>query len=144
LKYTELAEMMKAGLQPVIEFTAEAKEHDLEPEPGMRCKVLSSYDCEDGCATLRCSFAEYQRYNEPFATSDYFDSDHNPTLTWFETPYYPADGIYDIYVDMDDEYELMFTVVEMSPVYQHYLDSNSNLSYVSWMEHELQRIAKYV
>ena len=139
MKYSEFIKMIDNGLQPVIEFTKEIEELDLDIDAGMRCKVLSCSEPskDDITVTLKCDLNEFRKYNEPFAKANFYDKNGNPILKWFDTLQYPKDGIYNIYIDTTDEYELLFNVVEESIHYRRYIESESKLSYVNWLEKRL-------
>lgn len=140
MKYSEFIKMMDNGLQPVIEFTKEIEESDYEPNAGMRCKVISYNDCKDGTALLTCNFNEFRKYNKSFAEANFYDKNDKPTLKWFDTVYYPVDGIYSYYVDTTDKYELLFNIVEMSNYYKQYIGSKSELNYINWLEKRIENL----
>lgn len=134
MELTELRDMLKSGIRPIIQFTSETEKYDYDPDVGMRARVISCSEPDrDGCLTIVINMAEFVDYNKQIAPHNWFDKDNNPTLTWFDMSYYPSDHIYDFC--WEEKLGLsIFEFVEESPLYEEYKKSGTTESYVLWLE----------
>jgi hypothetical protein len=136
----EVKRIIDSGIKPIIEFTEKAQLHDLDPDVGMRCELISCSNVdENDCIWFTCDFKGWKDYNKQFAKPVWYDKSHNPTLTWFESGYYPEDGKYEICQDADYELDV-FTIVKTSKYYKTYLESGSLLSYITWLEKKIEEL----
>lgn len=138
----ELKELLNNGLKPIIEVVDEEyATEDLDYK--MRVEILSYSDTdEDGVFTIICDLKSHKEYNKQFAKASYYDKQGNPTLTWFETSFYPKDEKYEIYIDMDHETGL--EIVNENKYYKQYKASKSNLNYIAWLENLVDTYSKII
>ncbi|EPZ47695.1 hypothetical protein [Alicyclobacillus acidoterrestris] len=131
-------ELVQSGTRPVIEIT---QEYDEGADIGMRMRALSisidDPESQYACYIIKCDLKEFENYNEPFEKANWYDKNGQPTLKWRETGFYPRDGITELYLnvnDVDDIESALFKVVEENTIYNEYVQSESKLPYVVWLE----------
>lgn len=130
----DLLKLINSGIQPIIEFTEEAEFVEYDVDKDMQCKIVSCSEPDrHGTILLKCDLNGFEEYNKTFAKCNWFDENRNPRLTWFESGYYPKDGIYKFYIDAD--YEITtFKIVEENKLYNEYKQSETDKTYVRWLE----------
>ncbi|MGG2091293.1 hypothetical protein AB1283_00820 [Bacillus sp. S13(2024)] len=135
MKGKEFVDLLQSGIKPVIEFNKETWSLEYDPDIGMRARAITvTYD-GDGVWKVGCDLSEFEEYNRQFETKSYYDKNGNASLSWRETSLYPKNKIYDVYIDED--YDIVLTIIENNLVYNEYLKSNSADSYVVWSEKEI-------
>lgn len=79
-----------------IEFVSmEDVFEDEIPDERMRGRLIGINPSEDAdVEELRVTFdlSDFEEYNKSVAKHNWYDEDEKPSLTWFETKYYPEDG----------------------------------------------------
>ena len=137
----EFLQILQNGIMPVIEFTKLCEECDFEPNENMRCQVESYTNVDtDGVYSATCNFKGWKEYNLPFAKREWYDENRNPSLTWFESRYYPNDERYEMFLDMN--YEVPFNIVKLNRLYEEYKESESILNYITWLENKVEELRK--
>lgn len=87
----------------VIEFTKEVEKTECDPDEGMRGKVLSiDLDFRHDVLAVKIDYSQFVDFNKKLAKANYYDKDENPTKTWFETNFYPANHIGTEYFSPED------------------------------------------
>lgn len=133
MKTSEFIKILSSGIKPVVEFDDTWEDFD----KGMRGRIISyGHERQDSMFFI-CDLSEYEDYNDMFDQGNWNDPNGIPCLKWRETKYYPKDGKYKIvlYTDVDDA--VNFVIVDESPLYKEYRESNAKVSYVKWLEIEL-------
>lgn len=77
--------------------------------------VLENSTEIDDSLHIKLNFKPYRQHNESVASHDWYDDNNKPTLTWFESGFYPENGIVEGYASgrVEDEFlEDIFTIVE--------------------------------
>jgi hypothetical protein len=129
----QVLEMVQSGLHPVIRIT---DDRDIESmDEGMMAVIKSAIITPDDPESVRLVFDlnDFEVHNRSVAKATWFDADHNPTLTWFESNFYPEDGLDTLWVDLISD--VPFEIVNEKV--QRYLASGSTLSYVEWLEQQI-------
>lgn len=84
-----------------IQFTEKILDSEIAFEPGMIGVIVEAEhhlhgngSDDDGCFKLKVAFGGmYLEHNEKLMSANYYDSNHNPTLKWNQTKYYPKDHV---------------------------------------------------
>ena len=109
MKWKQLQEQLESKAV-YIQFTKMIGVFDGDPDPGMKGKLVAIEDNAYGEKSLHLIFdlSGFETYNRSVATHDWLDDNGKPTLTWFDTEWYPSNGICDIYIPntLDDNIEL--------------------------------------
>lgn len=140
MKSKELYELVRQGKKPVIKFNKGVYDYcDDSFDPLMIGRITGvSIEFEDSYRFL-VDLNDYEAHNRSVALYDWKDKNGNPTLTWFDTVYYPKDGIEVMYLPGDYSFNIedVFDFVEENSLFQEFLNSKTNLTYVEWLEIEL-------
>lgn len=126
-----------AGL--TVEFKAEILNKESYPEAGMRAKIVNYAQCnhDDDVVSIEFDYSVFDELNKTFESSNYFDKNRVPCLNARQAGYYSP--VETIYFDNSELVDSLFTVCSNNKVeiYQQYKDSGSSLTYVSWLESQL-------
>lgn len=140
MKSKELYELVRQGKEPVIKFNKGVYGYcDDSFDPLMVGKIIDvSIEFEDSYRFL-VDMNDYEAYNRSVAPMEWKDKNGEATLTWFDTKYYPEDGIEAMYLPSSDIFDTkeVFDFIEENTLFQEYVDSKSDISYVEWLESEL-------
>lgn len=105
----EFVLLIESGATPVIQFNKDILEREQYAGVGVRCRVLEvSYEC-DGVYLARCDLKEFESHNDSIDGREWLDSTGIGSLSWIESGFYPEDGIYDLYFDLD--YEIFWNIL---------------------------------
>lgn len=133
----EIFELFNNGIFPVLECTENIEKIcEVDPDKGMRGILRNinivdeGEDCEHLCFII--DFGKFEAFNKPLGKANYYNSNHIPCETWFQQHWYErTKHNVEIFTEYDSE---LFNVLDDLDVYQEYLDSNSNIPYISWLE----------
>lgn len=97
MTYQGLYDRLRAGETIFVKFTNTKSEIfgcDDGPDDGMIARLIGICKVPNEPTLLRImfDFSGFEEENKVVADRDWFDSDGNATLTWFETAHYPKDG----------------------------------------------------
>ena len=135
------AQMINDGVRPVVEFTAGVKNFEWCIEPQMRATVTSvRFDARIEMWCVELDLEGFQDYNEDFMSHQYYDANGTPCLSAKEAGQWPKTETLFVYW-RDSAVEDYFTTVSDNGVYKLYLEEETTLTYVQWME---QRLALYL
>lgn len=99
-----------------VQFTDAINKLDLDdiPDENMIGKIVSLGVDPDSDESLHLvvDVSGYEEHNKKVAAHNWFDENGNATLTWFDTKWYPENGICDIYVwgTMESEIDIFIIV----------------------------------
>lgn len=116
MKWNDVRNMLDDGQIITVKFTDMIEKIDIDeaPDKDMIAKILRVEVDHDDEQSLHLVFdvPGYEDYNRKVASHNWFDENGQPTLTWFDTKWYPKDGICDVYVfgTMETEVDL-FTIL---------------------------------
>jgi len=116
----------------------DAIESDLDV--GMRGRLLSISDRGNGVIRFELAIAEFEPINKTFGKANYFDSNSQATLTWFQSPSYPKNGIAMVYTDAAEYDASPFLEAVTSSLVAEFLDTDpetQKAGYVCFLEHQL-------
>ena len=129
----------------LVTFTSKIEDLEGYPEGGMRARIVavenkytSRADLHEHIHNLTFDFSEFDEFNKRFESSNYFDKNHNPTLTAREAGFYK------------DKEELFFGSPKLWPFEDYFADMSENsrklseefkasgeTDYVAWLEEKL-------
>ena len=149
MKAKELEQLVKGGGMPIIKLTSDVGDYD-GPNGQMIGRVKRIGEIEktgpgESVISFIVDFFEFHDYNLPLMSSDWYDSNRNPTLKWAETKGYEEDSksfeIYVMYTESHEDSELdHIEITEENPLLNEYLKSGSELTYVMWLEEKLTNV----
>ncbi len=135
----DFANLVLDGIHPVIEFKKGlVEEFEQYAEPGMRARIKGVVIKHNELAEFSVDFSEFEAFNQPFETSNYYDKSGNAVLTARQSGYYIPQDSYAF--DLKNDTDLYFEVVEATSLklYDRYKKRKSVYepwSYVQWLEH---------
>lgn len=144
MKAREIYQLFLKGVRPIIECTEEVLKLECDPDPHMRGRIKNIQIEDQGeeweHLLFIIDFGEFEEYNVSFGRSNYYNDKGIPCETWFQQSYYQGNkNAVSIYVEYGDE---SFSIVGDS-LYDEFLNSKSDLSYVKWLENEVKELKKY-
>jgi hypothetical protein len=97
----------------VIQFNAEVEKCEIDFDRGMKARVVGfAITNPEEVFKLDLDFSEFEESNKLLMQSNYFDKNHNPTLKWCETKFYPKNCRCHDYFGYKYEGSNCFEVVE--------------------------------
>lgn len=132
----ELYELVKQGARPIVKFNEDTHnfiEESLDPD--MIGEITYADQEYDDSYRFRLDLNNYEAHNKSVAQRDWRDSEGNATLTWFDTIYYPEDGIEYVYLPLEAEAPL--DILEGDSLLVEYVNEKSDKSYVRWLEEKV-------
>lgn len=134
----EFVELCRSGKQPIIKMNENIHEYAEESfDPQMMGKVVNVGMEYDDSYRLLIDMNEYEKHNKSVAQYDWRDDKGELTLSWFDTKYYPEDGIEALYIPLKGK--APFEVVNENYLFSNYLKSNYD-SYVEFLEDTVQEL----
>lgn len=99
-------------------------------EVGMMAKIISiKWSPNDGSWVVHFDISEFDAYNLPLQSRDYYDENNNPTLTAREAGQWG--DIEKLFID--DDFSYYFDIVT-NDLLMDYIDSKVEIGYVEWLE----------
>lgn len=125
-------ELCKSGAKPLIKMRDNIHDYLEESmDPGMIGQVIDvSIAYEDSYRVL-IDLNEYEDHNKSVAIYDWKDDNGELTKSWFDTSYYPKDGIEQLYFPLN--IETPFEILDENSLFLEYLGSKG-MNYVEWLE----------
>lgn len=132
----------EGGKEPIVKFTEDICDFGDESfDPGMIGKIVGATKESENTYQFRVDLNDYVEHNKSVASNDWIDGNGKPTLTWFETKFYPQDGIEVMYLPIDREAPVEF--IEKNSLFNEFITSNSKMNYTQWLEQELINLRKH-
>ena len=139
MKSNEFFQLVRSGKQPIVRFLDNIYHHAEESvDPRMVGKVIGATQEYEDSYRFLIDLSGYEEYNKSVACRNWNDSNGEPKLTWFETSFYPKDGIEPVYLRLD--IEIPMEIVEENSLLSEYVVSQSTLGYVEWLEEQINRL----
>lgn len=134
----KLYEMILNGFRPTIEFNGDIMDQD-GADPGMRGVITGILNRHHEILEIMVDINPFMDHNKAIAKAEWYDKDEKPTLTWFQTSYYPKNGVWKFYVDPNEKYPIPFMVLEdkAKKLMEMYTAEKSSLTYVQWLESKI-------
>lgn len=138
----ELLEAFKNGLRPVLGFTPDVNELEMQFEDGMRAKLIDIRIEDDECIKLVLDESKYRMTNE-LAEHPYYRKEVGGEFIHKYSEIHGRNNVATIYDELDNELSNVFVVEDSSNrLYEAYIESNTDISYVEWLEFELLKRLK--
>jgi len=142
--WKDVMEAIRNGHSIVVEFDKGVGDQEGYLEPGMRGKLVSFTEEDDTVVRFVVDLTEFDAFNRPFESANYFDKSGDPTLTAREAGYYPKDHRESLYVDENDELGVIAHVVEGGELalYSEFREAQSkdHVGYTQWLEHQVAQL----
>lgn len=135
----DLYNSVKDVYKPVIKFNDNVyyyTEDSVDQKMIARIKTMCIEDQESYKVVFDLN--GYENHNKSVALVDWKDENGELTLTWFETKWYPNNGIITFYVGNNDE--CPFEIVEENSLFGEYVSLNLNISYIEWLESKVIKL----
>lgn len=137
MKSNELFQLVRDGKHPIVKFTKDIYEYVEESvDPHMMGKIVQATQEYEDSYRFLLDLNGFEEHNKSVASRDWRDSSGEPKLTWFETSFYPKDGIEAVYLPIN--IELPLEIIEDNSLLSEYLSSQSTFSYVEWLEEQIK------
>lgn len=140
LTYSDLRQLHANGGKLVVEFLPPIVDCESYAEAGMRAEIVAvAPRDEDDVQRITFSFENFEDFNKPFESANYFDKKQAPVLTAREAGYYNP---VEVYYFMASETIKAFKFVDDKSLallnkYKASAESAS-MSYVAWLEKQIQ------
>ncbi|MCY7900531.1 hypothetical protein [Bacillus inaquosorum] len=141
MKMIKLYELVSEGKKPIIKFNDNVYEWIEESvDTMMMGKIIgASIEYEDSVRFL-IDLNPFEAYNRSVARHDWRDDEGNCVLTWFDTSFYPKNGIEAIYLPINEKTEIVFDFTEEDSLLNEYAKITQEISYVEWLENEVKQL----
>lgn len=140
LKLAELKTLLPSKPTVVINKSRCFNSLDCDMDVGMRGILLKLREDSDGCVEMVLDISLFEPFNKTLGKANYWDDHGGPTLTWFESSYYPEDGKTSIYVDSALYESSPFIGLSNAGLIPEFLATNAdtqNAGYVCYLEAQL-------
>jgi len=134
LTIAEIKTLLNAGLKPAIRFTKDIAEHEAYAEPGMCARIVGLVMGTGMGTRIDVDFSEYEKHNEGFETTNYFDKDMRPVLTARQAGLYKQQDRYWGGEALSDTFP---AVLLAQGFHTEYKDSGSPKTYAEWLEDQV-------
>ncbi|MCA1066026.1 hypothetical protein QTG56_25955 (plasmid) [Rossellomorea sp. AcN35-11] len=140
MKSEELCKIVKSGKKPIIRFTELIYEYGIDEsvDPGMIGKVIGVTQEYDDSFRFLVDLNDFVEQNKSVASTNWYDSNGDPRLTWFDTDRYPKDGIEAVYFPVEREVPVEF--IEDTSLMNEYLATDQRCGYINWLEKEVIKL----
>ncbi|CDH95480.1 hypothetical protein CHR37_05405 [Bacillus velezensis] len=140
MKTIKLYELVLEGKKPIIKFNDNVYEWIEESvDPMMMGKIVGASIEHDEIKFL-LDLNPFEAYNRSVARHDWRDDEGNCVLTWFDTSFYPKNGIEAIYLPINERTEIAFDFTEEDSLLNEYAKVPPEISYVEWLENEVKQL----
>ncbi len=141
LKSEILIKVVSSGKLPVVKVTDGIVEHFQEGlDPGMLAKVKGAAITDDGEIEILLDLNPFIGHNKSVAHPNFYNNKGEAVLTWFETGFYPDNGIY--LIGFLEDADLPFEFTENNSLLNEYVVDGSDKGYVEWLEMKVQELRK--
>ena len=133
-KISELTRMVRDGVHPVVTFCEAIGDLEGYLEEGMRGRIVAAKAGRDRLIALEVALDEFEAFNRPLESANYFNEDGRACLTAHQAGCYT--GRESIWVDADGSFGHLFAVEpdDRIAIYQEYRAQGAELGYVQWLE----------
>lgn len=136
----DVVEAIQQGKLLVVTFRAGIDEKESYAEKGMRALIGVTNTSDAEVVSVRMDFSEFEAHNLPLESSNYYDSNQQPTRTARQAGYYkPQDDLYFVLGEkvsdlMDIEGD------EAVALFSRFVEAAPSLSYVQWLERRVMEL----
>lgn len=122
--------------QPTLTFTQDIREYSTGLETGMMANLTHVAEKQD-MIHIVCDLTNFETYNKTFEQPVY-EGEQGKFVRWSESFFYPENKIVEFFIEAKNE--LPFEVSQGNELYKEYVESNSDLNYVKWLESEILKL----
>lgn len=122
--------------QPTVTFAQDIREYSTGLETGMMASLIYVAEKQE-MIHIVCNLTNFEEYNKTFELPVY-EGEDGKFVRWSESFCYPQNKIVEFFVEGKNE--LPFEVGQGSELYKEYVESNSDLTYVKWLESEVLKL----
>ncbi len=122
--------------QPTVTFNQDIPEYSTGLENGMMAEMTYISEQQDMIHVV-CDLTNFKTYNKTFEKPIY-EGENGASVKWSESFFYPEDNIVEFFIEAKNE--LPFEVGPSNGLYKEYLESQSDLTYVKWLESTLLQL----
>ncbi|MEA1004969.1 hypothetical protein U6X16_04550 [Bacillus velezensis] len=140
MKTIKLYELVLQGKKPIIKFNDNVYEWIEESVDPMIMGKIIGVSIEYDEIKFLLDLNPFESYNRSVARHDWRDDEGNNVLSWFETSFYPKNGIVAIYLPIDEKTEIAFDFIEQDSLLNEYAKNTQDMSYVEWLENEVKQL----
>lgn len=97
----------KRNEKPCVLFNENIEKLETDFDENMKARLIGMSLAENQCYRLTFDFSEFEEYNKQYEKPTFFDEHDNPTLTWSESRYYPANKLEVFFIDEDSEIDFL-------------------------------------
>ncbi len=134
----ELYKLVENGEKIVCKTNKEIFEECLFGDAGCIVEVYLTRDSlDDDCFRVILDGSKYIDHNHSVAKPDWYDDNHCATLKYFETKHYKGNEVDDLFVDISDRWDCGLDLYFESPLKKEYYENTEGLSYVEWLEKQI-------
>lgn len=141
MNYTKVIDLLNTG-KPVIVMATENVYDFLEDsmDPGMISKIISVEIDDEELIEVKFDLNGFESHNKSVAKIDWHDENGNATKTWFDTSFYPKNGIETAWFVRDQP--LPFELVVENKAFEDYLKTDMSKTYVQFLEEKYEELSK--
>lgn len=134
----ELLSLVKEGKKPVVKFKENIEELVSDcAYPQMMAKFTGATIDErtDFLILVKFDLRGFESYNKSILPNDWVVIRGNQTLNWFDSDFYPKDGMMEFFLPKDDE--IPFDFVGENVLLKEYAKSKTKMTYLEWLEEQV-------
>ena len=140
MDYTQIISLLNNGKKVIVKASENVYD-SLEDsmDPGMISRIISvELDGEDSIK-VNFDLNGFEAHNKSVAKFDWHDENGNATKTWFETSFYPKNGIETSWFAKDQL--LPFELVVENKAFGDYLKTDMSKTYIQFLEEKYEELS---
>jgi len=113
----------------------------------MRARLIEVGTCEEESVKLVFDLGGFEEHNRPLEHKDYYaPKGKDEFVSWSESPFYPADGYYPVWIEDEKLDAPMFELVDETATglflewKEAFAAGRTTNQYVQWLEEEVRRL----
>lgn len=144
MKCNELKKLINSGTYPLVEFTKKVVNYEGRFEEGMRA-YLVGYSGSNFPNIIELFFdeKEFVNYNKTLEQHVWYNSQtHDYDLKWSDDKYKKDYNGKTSVFEIETEEIITFKIVENSELFNEYLKSYTDISYIRWLENKVSDLMR--
>lgn len=142
--WKDVTQALRNGHSVVVEFKKAVEEQEGYLEARMRGRLISFTEEDDTLVRFVIDLSEFDAYNRPFESSNYWDKSGKATLTAREAGYYPEDHREALYADENAAVTDLADIVtdDKLGLYSEFLSAAPGEAYTAWLESQVKALRR--
>ena len=141
MNYTQIVSLLNTGKSVIVKATEDVYEWlEDSMDPGMMSKIISIEFDDKDLIKVKFDLNGFEAHNKAVAKLDWNDENGNATKTWFETTFYPKNGIETAW--FAENQPLPFELVVENKAFEDYLKTDMSKTYVQFLEEKYEEFSK--